>query len=615
MGLRLLVLTTVLFVATGPRAWAEGPDPAFAADVARLLGAADDGLLEGGLRIGEIAGSRGSNQARVRLEDAATGEPAGGVRLRLRFDGEARLGGPSTTFRVVGHGPRPAPSPVRRQRDEAAFARVLALAPTVMARDDGATFGERGMADPKRTPVHVTGGFALLGVWALVLAGVRRPWTWRFATRFRWNHFLPSGLQLVLFAYWAVYVQEVRVHLPLVALQVAWAVGFDALLSLSREGRWTASFAPLPIVLSTNLFVWFGQELAFPLAIVAIALLSKAFLRRGGRHVFNPSGLGIVVVVLATYLVPGWEYRAPGHEFNLPPHMAELILLLGLLPQRRFPIVLVTLPAFATLWMTEGSPILDLSPPPAAWPTVLLVLVLFATDPMTMPRTQPGKVLYGVLMGLGIGVVSLAFDLAGLPDAVAKVVPIPFLNAATPWIDRLASGTDPRRWWIVPALPFLVLAAALPGWHGLSAWGSGSGWWLAAIAAAVPLVLVVAERGLARRAREAAAAFRDRVHGLLDVRHNRWHVAAWVALAAAGIAGHKPALFEMFAHVHERTPLVQVDEDGLPRCARNAPFCQAFRPDLELRAWLGAEGDGRNHWGQVLRQADARAVDVGPAAP
>ena len=58
---------------------------------------------------------------------------------------------------------------------------------------------------------------------------------------------------------------------PLIAAQLLFAYAFDMLLNWSRRDTYTLGFGPFPIILSTNLFLWFRAEwfyLQFPMIAV-----------------------------------------------------------------------------------------------------------------------------------------------------------------------------------------------------------------------------------------------------------------------------------------------------------------------------------------------------------
>src|SRR5580704_15470756 len=76
------------------------------------------------------------------------------------------------------------------------------------------------------------------------------------------------------------------------------------LISWLRRDHWVLGFGPLPIVLSTNLFLWFKDDwFYYQFALMAAGVLGKQFLRwhREGRltHIFNPSAFSAFVVSVA----------------------------------------------------------------------------------------------------------------------------------------------------------------------------------------------------------------------------------------------------------------------------------------------------------------------------
>ncbi len=321
---------------------------------------------------------------------------------------------------------------------------------------------------------------ALLGGWAalLVLAIPLRPRDYRVVVLLKPTHFIPAAVQLVLFVYWALYWAEVREHLAYVAAQLAFAYAFDLLLGLTLRRRWLLSFGPMPVVLSANLFVWYPEGHTWlALVLIALALGSKALLRwgegssRAGRHIFNPSAFGIACLGLGWLVAPELlPYFDIAHPLNAPPNMLELIFLLALIPQARVPIVLVSLGALSTMVVATapGPPIR----PGPMWAPVFLVLVLLATDPATIPRTGPGRLLTGVLVGLVIVVLSTTFEALGRSDFYAKVMAIPVANLLvvpcerfgdrllSRWADLLSPDHNRRH---MAAWVGLVLLLALVG--------------------------------------------------------------------------------------------------------------------------------------------------------
>ncbi len=355
---------------------------------------------------------------------------------------------------------------------------------------------------------------------------------------------MPALLQVVLFAYWALYWPPVRGELGWILTQLAFAYAVDAALGLLLERRWTISVGPMPVVGSTNLFVWFPPSHHWlALVVITLALTSKAFLKRDGRHVFNPSAFGISMVGLACMAFPeALVYTDIAHELDVPPNMTELALLLALVAQLRFPIVAISLFAALAMLAVPAMGISETANP--FWSPVFLAVVLLATDPATSPRTQMGRVLFGVAVGLGISLASKLFVATGQSDFFSKVLPMPVLNLLAPAMDEV--GGRAQRWLDA------VIADAL---------GSEP-------------------RPLVQRAIGTGA--------------NLFHVLAWVVLVPAVMqVDHvKHWQFEASAvlqRTHEPVPLLRRGPEGELRCDDNPVFCEVFSFPREVALWTGGE--------------------------
>ena len=368
---------------------------------------------------------------------------------------------------------------VSRADDTQAVAAATDLAvASILRHDNGGFFQVVGQPSPWPVVQLVA---AALAVWFVALLGwlVRhKAWT-AVQFRFKPTQLLPSVLQSVLYGYWALHVPEVGQQLPMIAAQIAFAYALDFLLGMTLRRHWDCTFGPLPIVLSANLFVWFppgSLHLAF--VVVAVAVASKWMLQRHGRHIFNPSALGVAVVGAACLLMPAWlRFQDIAHLFAVPPHMLVLVAVMGLVAQSRVPIVLITLGgAVALLALKAGGAWHVVYP---FWPALMLALTLLATDPATMPQTGAGRLLFGLAAGVLIWAFSAALTFAGESDFFGKVMPIPLLNLAVPWLDRAGEAVAAK-------------LRTLPG-------------------------------------RAAAIA------AVCEPRYNWWHMALWVAVAAPRI--------------------------------------------------------------------------------
>ncbi len=296
---------------------------------------------------------------------------------------------------------------------------------------------------------------AVLLAWMLVLCAGVRLWGQRFRIEFARplkSHYIQASMQLCIYAYWGWYWRKVYAEAPLILGQLVFLYAFDALLTWSRGRAWRLGFGPLPIILSTNVFIWFRDDLyALQFLMVATGALGKEFIRwnRDGKrtHIFNPSAFTLMVfsiALLATGRTDDTWVKEIAATFARPPHIYLVVFLLGLVVQYFFSVTLVTLSAVAMLCVlnlaylwTAGTYYFVSSNIPAA---VFIGLTFLVTDPSTSPRSNAGRIMFGALYGLlsfiGLGIL----DHYGAPAAYDKLLPIPILNLLVPWIDRRAQA-------------------------------------------------------------------------------------------------------------------------------------------------------------------------------
>jgi hypothetical protein len=415
--------------------------------------------------------------------------------------------------------------------DEKVTEQLVKAAHLVADRDDGAwahTFPDTGpqlawWEDPANLPdtrlVYFTAAIML----AAMLVGVWR--RGRVSWEIRLPHLIPACIQVILFTYWGLYFGQVKEHAPSILLQLMLGFSIDALFAFLKFGSWRIGASPLPIVLSSNLFAWFT-----PLGIVinlGVAFASKTFLHRNGRHVLNPSATGLATAGLTAMLFPQWvSFGGVFHVMNLAPNMTELVVLLALWPQSRFRIVPVSIAALVVLQLLQI--------PGAVRPSMLLAIGLLATDPATIPKTDLGKLLFGVFIGLAFPLTSITLRTLGTPDDFSKVLAIPFANALVPTFDRA----------------------------GLALWSLGArvlGYW----------------KTMPARLRQFA------VWRIPDL----GMIAIWLFLAVPAYLVEKPRLFEPALVWTLGTPNVIRDADDVPRSAHNPLFCKGFSFVEEARLW------------------------------
>ena len=268
--------------------------------------------------------------------------------------------------------------------------------------------------------------------------------------RLRSQHYLQALVQLTVFVYWGYFWRPVYDHAWLLIGQLLFAYVFDLLLAWSRRSRYTLGFGPFPIILSTNLFLWFRDDWFYlQFLMLAAGFMGKEFVRwrRNGTytHIFNPSAfsLGLFSLILittnTTSLTWGQEIAT---TLTLAPQIYLFLFLVGLVVMYFFSITLVAGSAAIALFgmsaaygAATGVPYFIDSEIPSA---VFLGLHLLVTDPSTSPRTTVGKTLFGLLYGIGVfGLYSLLGAL-GVPTFYDKLLSVPLLNLSVKILDRMA---------------------------------------------------------------------------------------------------------------------------------------------------------------------------------
>ncbi len=269
------------------------------------------------------------------------------------------------------------------------------------------------------------------------------------------QHYIQASVQLFLYLYWGYLWQDadgarpIYAQAPLILAQFCYLYAFDGLWAWTRGRAWRLSSGPTPIVLSTNLFIWFRDEFfVWQFAMVTAGLLGKEFLRwtREGRrtHIFNPSGFGLMCAA-TTLIVLGQTdatWAKPLSTTIAVPGIFVVIFALGLVVQHFFAVTLMTFAAALAMILTNavyqqatGVYLFVSTNLPAA---AFLGLMLLMTDPSTSPRTNVGRTLFGVGYGLGYVVAYELLNRVGAPDLYAKLYPVPVLNLAVRALDRFA---------------------------------------------------------------------------------------------------------------------------------------------------------------------------------
>lgn len=277
------------------------------------------------------------------------------------------------------------------------------------------------------------------------------------------QHLIQACVQAALLGYWGWYWRPIYDQLPLIFAQLAFIFALDALVAWSRGRVWRFASGPTPIVMSTNLFIWFRDDwFVLQFAMVAAGLLGKEFIKwqKEGRrtHIFNPSGFGLLVAAVALISSGMTEEltlaKPLATTIDSPPHIFLVLFCLGLVVQHFFAVTLMTFTAAVVMtviniaWTEITGVYLFVSTnlPAAAF----LGLHLLMTDPSTSPRTNLGRLLFGAGYGVGYVIAFQLLAMAGAPELYAKLFPVPILNMTVQVLDRLArSGWTGRlngRW-------------------------------------------------------------------------------------------------------------------------------------------------------------------------
>ncbi len=182
----------------------------------------------------------------------------------------------------------------------------------------------------------------------------------------------------------------------------------------------------------------------------AIAIGSKPLIRFGGKHVFNPSNLGLVAVVLASeraWISPGqW-----GSSVLTPFAVA----ILGWLVVRRAERSDVTW-AFLAFWVAAlfgraawlGDP-WTIPLHQLANGSMLLFAFAMISDPKTTPDSRAGRVLFAALVAAGGAWVTF-----GLHRSEGPIFALVACAPLVPLIDRLLPG--PKYRWTAPPAADLI---------------------------------------------------------------------------------------------------------------------------------------------------------------
>jgi hypothetical protein len=337
------------------------------------------------------------------------------------------------------------------------------------------------------------GAGSVLAAWALWLffAAKKAGRSLTLAVVLRKPHYVQMCAQGALWLYWGWHVPFIYGFAPLVLAQLLFAYGISTLLTWSRRDVYELGFGPVPITLSINFFLVFKPEwFHWQFLIIALGYFAKDFIRwtREGRsaHIFNPSSFPLSVFSLVLILTGSTELTF-GVEFATtlfnPPNIYLVIFLVSLPGQLLFGVTTMTVSAVVTAYLAglafygaTGTYLFYDAYIPIA---VFLGMHLLFTDPATSPRSESGRIVFGVLYGLLIIAMYGLLRLSETPTFYDKLLPIPICNMLVLLIER-AVGSKPLRVldlsWIGRGLTTAQRRVATVGlWALIFATISGSG--------------------------------------------------------------------------------------------------------------------------------------------
>ena len=299
----------------------------------------------------------------------------------------------------------------------------------------------------------------ILAIWTATLFGYalrcKRHFTLEVALRRQ--HYVQACAQVLILLYWGWYWNPVYESAYLIAVQLLFAYTFDVLLQWSRRDTYTLGFGPFPIIFSINLFFWFKPDwFHLQFLMVALGFAAKEFIRRNKAgcsvHIFNPSSFPLAVFSLGLMITGGsdltWGQEIASTQFY-PPHMFIVLFLLALPNGLLFGVASMTMSAVVTTYafgiayvsVTGVYYFYDAYVPIA----VFLGMNFLFTDPSTSPRTQLGRIMFGVCYGLSTVALYGILGSMGVPTFYDKLIPVPILNLAIQFFDRVANLATFRR--------------------------------------------------------------------------------------------------------------------------------------------------------------------------
>jgi hypothetical protein len=266
-------------------------------------------------------------------------------------------------------------------------------------------------------------------------------------------------MHLCIFAYWGWYWPQVYDQAILIIGQLVYVHIFDLCFRWYQGKPFIIGFGRFPIIFSTNLFLWFQDDwFYYQFIMITFGILAKEYFTwtKDGRktHIFNPSAISLSVASLLLIITGttdiSWGSQI-SNTLNTPPHIYLEIFILGLIVQYLFHVTLVTLATVISLlvlgaiyYQFTGIYFFYTSDIPIA---VFLGLHLLVTDPVTSPKTNTGKLLFGLLYGLSVMLLFEILEYFGAPTFYDKLLAIPLLNLSIIFLDHLGNRINLGKLW------------------------------------------------------------------------------------------------------------------------------------------------------------------------
>jgi hypothetical protein len=208
---------------------------------------------------------------------------------------------------------------------------------------------------------------------------------------------------------------------------------------------------------------WWGLDgIEYFVLAAVLSLLSKYLVRPGGRHVFNPSNLGLVwtFVIVGPFVVyPQWLYWGP---LGVPVGLTLAVIVAGALwvlrPLGMLPMAgsfLATLAVLVGALAATGQSFFAIwHPGPVTglfyWVTIVLspetlIFVFFMmSDPQTAPRSPSGRIVFGAATAL-VAAGLIAFQPTEFGVKLGLLSSLTVTSALVPLLERLVRRQGRRQ--------------------------------------------------------------------------------------------------------------------------------------------------------------------------